>query len=230
MSVNFYDADRELNVIREWYKMVRTPLDETTSMKQLEDEAKNNTGKPRTRMNEYLRRAMDSNRSMTGLTRPECLVVMMYTDDSSNRAFFAEYNKASIIGNWQPYAVYTTLLMSALEKLAKNDPIPKDKPLYRGLSCQLKPPTASRIFWKAMTSTTLDIKVAERIAAPDGIILEFHPPASGERASRCGARVRELSSFEENEVILLPFEAFDFLGAGDRKFHFKTSKTQNLLT
>lgn len=224
-SLNYYDAEAELNVIREWYEMVRIPLDETTSMKQLGNEAWNVTGKPGTRMNEYLHRAISLNKSVSGLTRAECLVVTMYTDDNDARAFYREYNVASTNRIWQPYCIYTTRLMSALGKLAKIEPLPTNATLYRGISFRPETPRARRIFWKAFTSTSLDFQTANYFAGPYGTILVFQPPAS-----RHAAQIWKLSKFSmEKEVILLPFEAFDFWYANDRELYFNISETQELL-
>lgn len=224
-SLNYYDAESELNIIQEWYKIVRTPLDETTSMEQLENEARNVTGKPSTRMNEYIRRAMTLNKSVPGLTHAECLAVRMYTDDSDARAFYREYNVASTNRIWQPYRVYTTLLLSSLRKLAKLEPIPLDTTLYRGIRFRLEPPKATRIFWMAFTSTSLDFQTANSFAGANGTILQFRPPAS-----RHAAQIWNLSKFpQEKEVILLPFAAFDFQDADGREFYFSISETQELL-
>lgn len=220
-----YDAKSQLSVIREWYNMIKSPLDKAQSIDQLLKEAKNTTGKPGSRMLEYLKRAMKSTKSELGLTRAECLAVLMYTDDNDARAFFNEYNRASREGRWEPYRIYTTLLTSAIRKLAKSKPLSPGTYLYRGLRSRLGPPTARRLFWKSFTSTSLDYKIArDNFAGPHGIVLKFEPPVS------CyAAQVGQLSTYGEEEVILLPFEAFDFLGAKGQEFSFKTSKTQELL-
>lgn len=219
-----YDANGELSVIRKWFNMITTPLDKAQSIDQLHKEAKNTTGKPGSRMLEYLQRATDSTKSEPGLTRAECLAVLMYTDDNDARAFFNEYNKASRERKWEPYRIYTTLLTSALRKLAESNPLPPSTHLYRGLGSRLGPPTARRLFWKSFTSTSLDYETArDNFAGSDGIILKFEPPVS-----YYAAQVGQLSTYLEDEVILLPFEAFDFMGAIGQEFSFKTSKAQEL--
>src|SRR6218665_1784200 len=206
-ALDYYDAYRDQHLILEWKAIISSPIDEWSSMQQLENEANNMNGKRDSQMSEYLNRAMDVYHHVSGMTQAECLVVIMFTDDSDERAFFREYNRASANRIWQPYKVYTTLLVSALRKLTEIDPIPPGATLYRGLNFKAEPPRARQIFWKAFTSTSLDIKVAEGFAGPDGTILEFQPPAS-----RRAARIRKLSNYyEEDEVLLLPFEAFHFI-------------------
>lgn len=202
--------------------MVKNPLDETTSMKQLENEAKNVANKPGTRMYEYLQRARKLNKCVLGMTSAECLVVTMYTDDSSDKAF---YNMASTNRIWQPYRVYTTLLVSAIRKLAKIDPIPRGTTLYRGISFRPERPNARRLFWKAASSASLNFQTARGFAGSNGVIFRFQPPAS-----RYAAQVRKLSFYSsEDEVILLPFEVFDLVATNAREFCFKSSVTQELL-
>jgi len=228
--LDYYKDVGMWNVIQEWYEMVKSPLDQETSKKQLEKEAKSNRDKPGTRMYKYLEKAkkvyreQKINKLVSGLTYEECLAVIMYTNDGDGRAFYKEYNVASTNRKWKPYKTYTTLLLSALRKLAK--PLPRGTHLYRGVRSKLGPPPAgSRIFWKSFTSATLNYDVAkEKFAGPDGIILEFEPPAS-----RYAARVGELSPFNEEEVILLPFEAFDYLGSKGRRYYFTSSETPKCL-
>lgn len=219
-DLDYYDADKEQHIVRQWEAMVSSSIDETTAMSQLYNEAEALTSNKDSRMFEYLQRAIKSNRCLPGLTRPECLVVLMYTDDGASRAFVKEFNRASTNKNWQPYRVYTTLLVSALRKLTEIDPIPPGATLYRGINFKAEPPKAERIFWKAFTSTSLDQKVAEEtFGGSSGTILEFQPPAS-----RRGARIRKLSNYyTEDEVLLLPFEEFHFLSAKDQTLYFSSS-------
>src|SRR6218665_2290222 len=90
-----YDAKSQLSVIREWYNMIKSPLDKAQSIDQLLKEAKNTTRKQASRMFEYLKGATDSTKSEPGLTRAECLALLMYTDGNDARVFFNEYNRAS---------------------------------------------------------------------------------------------------------------------------------------
>lgn len=225
-KLEYYDAqNKDLDVLRVWYNMVKNPLDESKAMKQLEDEAKNTANKRGTKMNEYLNRAKNLNKRVNGLTRAECLVVSMYTDDSSPTAFYREYNTASINRNWQPYRFYTTLLVSAIRKLAHMDPVPPGTILYRGVSFRPVNPTPKRIFWKTFTSTSLSYEISKGFAGANGILMTFQMPPT-----RFAGRVRKLSYFpDENEVILLPFEAYDVAGITDKQFNFQSSRTQALL-
>lgn len=150
-------------MIREWYDMTRTVLDETISMDELENEANNITNKPGTTLPAYFQRAIDSFKCLAGLTNTECVAGLMYTDDSSNRAFFKEFNLASINRNWQPYKVYTSVLASALNKLARLEPLHPETTLYRGLHSRLEAPPVGHIFCKSFTSTTQDIEIATKI-------------------------------------------------------------------
>lgn len=229
-SLQYYDADSELDVktIKEWYDMVKTPLDEETSLDELKKEA-SEAGKRGSVMNEFLRRAIKFNScdKVPDLTRAECLVVTMYTAGNSETPFHSEYNAASINKEWQPYKVYTTLFMSALQKLARIYPIPKDTILYRGINYTPERPSAKHLFLKRFSSTSLNLKTAQEFAGSEGMILEFHPPHS-----RYAARVNKLSAlFHEDEVILPPFIAFDLLNAdgSDSHFKFETSEVQVLL-
>jgi len=227
-SLNYYDANsaHDQHIIREWYNMVKIPLDDTTSMQQLTNEAKDTTGKPvGSRMLEYLHRVMQWQyqskcAGVPGLTIAECLTVQMYTD-----GFYIEYNQATTNRNWRPYRVYTTLMMSALRKLSKIDPVPPGYTLYRGINFKATPPTSKRIVWKALTSTSLNIAVAKQFAGKNGMIFRFKPPSS-----RFAAKVSKLSRYNQDEVLLFPFEAFDLLFVDKwGGFNFKTSKTQSLL-
>ena len=226
--LNYYDPKIELGVIQNWYNMVKSPLHDDTSMTQLDNEAKSMVGQKDRYMDKYLKRAKDlyrakwkeSSKCVSDLTRAECLVVMMFTDE-----FYREYNQESTKRNWKPYRVYTTLLTSALKKLAKFDPIPKGKSLYRGVKFRPLQPTSERIFWKAFTSTSLNYEIAKQFAGRDGTVLEFKSPAS-----IVAGKVGTLTKFpQQEEVILMPFEAFDVVPDGGQGFHFKTSKTQELL-
>ena len=222
-SLIYYDANNDLHIIREWYNMVKIPIDETTSMMQLNNEASN---KPvGSRMLEYLKRVtqwqyQSKCASVPGLTLAECLAVQMYTD-----GFYKEYNNAMTNRNWKPYRVYTTIVMSALRKLSKIDPVPPGYTLYRGINFKATPPTSKRIVWKALTSTSLNIAVAKQFAGKNGMIFRFKPPSS-----RFAAKVSKLSRYNQDEVLLFPFEAFDLLFVDKwGGFNFKTSKTQSLL-
>jgi hypothetical protein len=227
-SLNYYDADRDLDVIKVWYDMVKNPLNEKKAMGLLRDEAKDEKGKENSLMDDFLQRAIKSKRcaSVTDMTLAECLVVIMYTAEGLGKSFYKEYNAASIEKKWQPYKVYTTLLMSALQKLAKIHPIPKNAILYRGIDSKAERPNAKSIFLMAFTSTSLDLKTAQKFAGSEGMILEFHPPHS-----RYAAQLGKSSKFlEEKEILLPPFIAFDLLNV-DRSgsdFKFKTSKVQKL--
>lgn len=204
-SLIYYDANNDMHIIREWYNMVKIPIDETTSMMQLNNEASN---KPvGSRMLEYLERVtqwqyQSKCASVPGLTLAECLAVQMYTD-----GFAFEYNPAMIKRNWRPYRVYTTTVISALQKLSKIYPIQPGLTLYRGISFKASPPTSKTIVWKALTSTSLNIEVAKRFTGKNGMILKFKPPSSS-YAARVGILTRYI---EEDEVILFPLRRFDFL-------------------
>lgn len=201
--LNYYDAYSERHVIQDWYNnMVKSPLDETTSMIRLYDEAGNVAGKSGSRMLEYLQRVRNYNKWVPGLTSAECLTVQMYTD-----GFAFEYNPAMIKRNWRPYRVYTTIVISALQKLSKIYPIQPGLTLYRGISFKASPPTSKTIVWKALTSTSLNIEVAKKFTGKNGMILKFKPPSSS-YAARVGILTRYI---EEDEVILFPLRRFDFL-------------------
>lgn len=222
-NLNYYDAKGELKIIQEWYNLVKSPLDETKALDELKKEAKSEAGKQGTQMNDFLTDAFAKRKKcaqVKTLPQAECLVVMMYTNK-----FYIEYNQASTNRNWKPYRVYTTLLMSALKKLAGIYPLPPGTTVYRGIKVKANsPPTGSRLFWKAFTSTSLNYEIAKEYAGEDGTILEFQLPDS-----RYAAKVDKLSNFPQEEVLLLPFEAFDFVKADNKGIHFKTSKTQELL-
>jgi hypothetical protein len=237
--LDYYDADSKLdvNALKEWYDMVKTPLDEETSLQQLEKEAleANKIDSIDSVMYWYLGKAKTSKQclksyrdvSVPGVSEAECLAVVMYTLGDSPTPFYSQYNAASINKEWQPYKVYTTLLMSAIQKMTKIDPIPPERALYRGIKFTAERPNAERIFLKAFSSTSLDLKVAQEFAEPKGMILEFQPPHS-----RYAARVRKLSLlFYEEEVILPPFIAFDVLNVdgSNSDFKFKTSEVQKIL-
>lgn len=91
LLVACYDVSSELDIIREWYEMTRTPLDESTSMSQLEKEAQNKTDKTR---NNHARVFPTSDRFFQVLgwtiTNAECGAILMYTDGNSIRALFSE--------------------------------------------------------------------------------------------------------------------------------------------
>src|SRR6218665_230656 len=213
-SLIYYDAIRDKHIYQEWYNMVKNPLDERTSMIQLINEANDLTGKTGTQMTYFLQQAKPW-QSCTGLTAAECLVVGMYQG-----YFYGEYNQATRNRNWKPYRVFTTLMMSALRKLSKIHPIPPGMTLYRGINFKASPPTSKRIVWWAFTSTSLNIEVAKGFAGHNGMILKFKPPSS-----RFAAKVSDY------EVILFPFEAFDFLFVDSwGGFNFQTSRNLNLLT
>src|SRR6218665_347392 len=112
-NLNYYDANsaHDQHIIREWYNIVKIPLDDTTSMTQLTNEAMDKTGKPvGSRMLGYLQRVLQWQyqskcAGVPGLTLAECQAVQMYTD-----GFYIEYNNATTNRNWKPYRVYTTII------------------------------------------------------------------------------------------------------------------------
>ena len=223
-SLIYYDATRDKHIYQEWYNMVKNPLEERTSMMQLINEANDVTGKTGTQMMYFLQRAMQLQNmcvGVPGLTIAECLVVVMYTE-----GFYYEYNPAMTNRSWSSYRVYTTLMMSALRKLSKIDPIPAGLTLYRGINFKASPPTSKHIVWKAFTSTSLNLEIAKAFAGHNGMIFKFKPPSS-----RFAAKVSKLSRNHQDEVILFPFEAFDFLFVDSwGGFNFQTSRNLNLLT
>src|SRR6218665_813029 len=97
-SLNYYDANSDLHIIREWYNMVKIPLDGPTSMMELCSEANDKTGKMDTQMIVYLQKVtqwQSKCASVPSLTVAECLVVMMYKD-----GFYREYDQATTNPNW----------------------------------------------------------------------------------------------------------------------------------
>lgn len=217
-----YDADKEMDVIREWHDLVKDPIDEGTALRQLLIEAcdEDNIKNPRIMCETFLA-AKSANMCVPGLTRAECVAVTMYTMEYNG--FYQEFNNASAYGVWAPYRVYTTLLFSAVKKLAAIEPVPIDASLYRGMRVTCSPPNAKRIFWKTFTSTSLNKDVASFFG--ESTFNEFKTPAT-----IFGARIKNLSaiSFEE-EVLIPPFEVFDFLKADGQMFYFSASKQQDLL-
>ena len=220
-TLEYYNAKSKLSTVKRWYNMVSTPFDGRRSMKLLEKEAEEVNGMYRSSFIEAKAQAETKYNIFPFLTHAECVVVIMYIGELQ-RSFYKEYNEACRDGIWEPYEVYTTHLMSALVKLAKENPLPQGQSLYRGIREKPGPLTVNQIFWKSFTSTSLKYEVAKEFAGRDGVVLEFQPPHS-----RYAARVGKLSPFPEEEVILLPFEAFDVLNG--KSFQFKTSKTQELL-
>lgn len=218
-TLRAYNADKDIDTIRTWHDLVKTPIDEGTAMRQLllescEDE-KNQV------MCQTFVRAREADKCIPGLTRAECLAVTMYTAEFGG--FYREFNNASSYGVWDPYRVYTSLLYSAVKKLADIEPVPFDAGLYRGMWLKCKPPNATRIFWKTFTSTSLDQRIAEYFGSATTIVFQG-------RASVYGARIRNLSLIEvEDEVLIPPFELFDYLKADDQTFYFSSSKSQDLI-
>ena len=224
-SLDYYDAKKRLDIVELWYHKVKDPL--IDAITQLNAEATNQTGKNGSRMDYYLQRAKsdyhrkwnDSIKCVSDLTQEECLAVMMYTDE-----FYKEYNLASSRSIWTPYKVYTTLLTSGLKKLAQFDPI-HDATLYLGIRFKAESPICRRIFWKAFTSTSLNVTIARGFAGLNGTVLEFRPPASS-----VAGKVGMLTNFpQQKEVILLPFEEFDVVQDVDQGFYFKSTKIQKVL-
>lgn len=125
----------------------------------------------------------------------------MFTDDSSEKAFYKTFNIACTKKSWQSYRVFSTLLTSAIVKLGKVFPVPPNATLYRGLGHKLKPPAATRFTFKSFTSASLSLETARQFSGSNGTILSFQPQQSCR-----AARIENLSKFGEDEVIILPFE------------------------
>lgn len=228
-SIYYYDAvdEQQVQDIQKWYNLVKGPLDnKIPAIKQLGMEATSKDGKMNTKMNDYLSDAYKHTKrcktaNIPTLSQEECLVVMMYTG-----AFYAEYNEASRNRNWAPYRVYTTLLLSALQKLAKANAVASGTTVYRGIKFSLDQLTSGRIFWSSFTSTSLNENIAETYVGGDGQVITFLI-----QDSKYAARIpKPLSNFDQEEVLLPPFQAFDVVRNEKGKIiRFETSKTQKFL-
>lgn len=220
-NLRVYDADKEADVIREWHDLVKDPIDEETAMRQLLIEACDDDDKDLRVMCYTFLMAKSENLCVPGLTKAECVAVTMYTIEGNG--FYRDFNNASAFGVWAPYRVYTSLLFSAVKKLAAIEPVPIHTRLYRGMRVACNRPSAKRVFWKTFTSTSLDQEMASYFGT--STFYEFEP-----QATLFGARIKNLSlmSFED-EVLIPPFEVFNFVKADGQKFYFSSSLTQDLL-
>lgn len=220
-DLRVYDADKEADVIREWHDLVKDPIDEETAMRQLLQEACDDDNKDLSKMCLTFVIAKHSKKCVPGLTMAECVAVTMYTYEGNG--FYREFNNASAYGVWEPYKIYTSLLFSAVKKLSVIEPIPFNSTLYRGMGVSCNRPNAKRIFWKTFTSTSFDRDIARYFG--ESTFYEFLPTAT-----LFGARVKNLSFIgEEEEVLIPPFEVFNFVKADGQKFYFSSSRTQDLL-
>ena len=91
-------------------------------------------------MLDCLNRAEALNKSVDGVSNAECIAVLMYTDDGSAKAFYKDFNAATKTKSWKEYITFTTLLVSAIQKLAILHSIPLDATLYRGLHADFERP------------------------------------------------------------------------------------------
>lgn len=220
-TLRAYDADKDLEKIRQWHDLIKAPVDASTAMRQLLIESCDDVERY-IMCNTFLFARRERKPCPSGLTSAECLAVTMYSAEVAG-GFYREFNNASSYGVWEPYRVYTSLLYSAVKKLAAIEPVPVGAKLYRGMSLVCRPPDAKRIFWKTFTSTTLDEEIAGYFGSLTSLVFEG-------QATLVGARIKNLSLIEiEDEVLIPPFETFDFLKAEQQKFYFSSSKEQELL-
>ena len=160
--------------------------------------------------------AMDLKKRATGLTPAECTAVTMYTCGEP-ADYYVEFNKDCRDGEWEKYKIFSALLFSACMKLAKIHPIDPSEVLYRGLGTKLASPS-KEFFWGQFLSTTPSSNIANQFGQATKIEI-----------SQCklGVRINKLSVFEdEQEILILPFEAFVHTETVNTIQKYKSNKTQ----
>ena len=185
--------------LEEWYESI-TKLrfrNETDAIMSLKNEASIEK--------EYksaLEIAMRAGKRMRGLTTAECLAVTMYT--VNDPPFYKTFNECCRKGSWADYEVFSTLLYSACQKLRNLDPVGKYQVLYRGLRTTTCNTLPGEFFWPQFTSTSMSKEIAEQFSQSWETILQFDSCIHG-------AKIGKLSMYEEEtEVLITPFEAFDY--------------------
>lgn len=144
--------------------------------------------------------------------------IYMYTSE-----FYTTYNPNIRKGHWEPYKVFTAILFSALDKLDKANPLPNNTILYRGMDKKFDTDSKGRFYFKQFVSTTLDQEVAEIFGTGTIIVILPNVPI-------IAARLQELSKYPgEEEVLISPFEAFEFVNKTDNRLYFKSSRSQDFI-
>ena len=199
----------------EWFKSCTSfDVPEDQQLERLRGESVDNGTTMKTAFEESLK----IKKIVSGLSRAECVAVLMYTLEYP--PYYKQFNKDCFSGQWKNHKVFSALLVSACVKLAKNDPV-KQK-LYRGTDCHLESLGSTAFFWPQFSSSSL--KEAEALKFANSTVLEFS-------SCRYGAKIKQLSAFpNEEEVLILPFEAFVNTQIKSPKMYFTSCDDQPLMS
>lgn len=138
----YHLAERDLEVLRRWNRTINNPVNPIVAIVDLKRESQDVEGKSGTRMAHYLNMAIDKyNGVSTDLCEAECVVLGMYTADDDANAFYKELNAATRKQQYIPYHVFSSVLLSAVTKLASTSPLKPGTTVFRGLGSPVHVPT-----------------------------------------------------------------------------------------
>lgn len=175
-------------------------------------------------MAHYLNMAIDKyNGVSTDLCEAECVVLGMYTADDDANAFYKELNAATRKQQYIPYHVFSSVLLSAVTKLASTSPLKPGTTVFRGLGSPVHVPTEvpKSVYFDSFLSTSTSLDLAKNKFADGGLLMTITlNDTSG------AAQLPGLSLFKEEEVLIHPFMAFDVIKFSSTEMELVTSKNQ----